>query len=455
MNSDFEQISYDISKTDWLIKLKNNSKIVSELFSEDVNVYAQLIQDYSILERLYLDSFDYNAQEIVIVTNLLHFLDCDILIEFLTYQKAVGGYDNDSILSFNNDLQQLYHNIPSVIIHNKDQLFQYLCRNGFYSAMKWTWNHFHHESNNEDQATTISNNAFQISFGMACAEGHLSIASYLYSNMFGGYQLHENFLNHEIFQLVCTKGHLEVAKWLYDQGQVDIHANNESTFIAICAKGQLEIAMWLYNLGGVDIHVNNDEPFIKACRHGQLEMSQWLYSLNGFNHLLSTCFTIACKEDRLNVAQWLYSLGGVGIDVEEVTILMFVAEGQLELIKWLHSLGRFTIRNDYFLIACRRGHLEFAKWLYDFGGIDIINDTEIFLESCLNGRLDVAIWLYNISGSNIVVDFDELLQSVCKKGMLPMAKWLYSISTINIRDKKYRKFKNKDISNWILELQER
>jgi hypothetical protein len=78
--------------------------------------------------------------------------------------------------------------------------------------------------------------------------------------------------------------------------------------------------------------------------------------------------------------------------------------GNLEMAKWLYSLGRVNItKNDYvFRFSCKHGDLEIAKWLYSLGGVDIhAGDDYAFRRACENGHLGTAEWLYSLGGVKV------------------------------------------------------
>jgi hypothetical protein len=85
--------------------------------------------------------------------------------------------------------------------------------------------------------------------------------------------------------MACIDGHLRIAKWLYSLGgadgvgKVDIHAENDYAFRYSCVDGHLKVAKWLYSLGGVNMHVNNFCVVYETRENGHEEVAEWIESL--------------------------------------------------------------------------------------------------------------------------------------------------------------------------------
>jgi ankyrin repeat protein len=158
----------------------------------------------------------------------------------------------------------------------------------------------------------------QRKFNLACKNGHLKVAQWLYTynGIYEGDKINIHHYFETPFISACENGHLEVAQWLFSLGEkeekIKIHIDEDRAFTWACANGHLEVAQWLYSLGGVNIHARNDDAFCWSCKKGHLEVSQWLYSLGGVNIHSADDFAFkwACYNSHLEVAQWLWSLGG-------------------------------------------------------------------------------------------------------------------------------------------------
>lgn len=256
-------------------------------------------------------------------------------------------------------------------------------------------------------------------FAIACMNGHLSVATWLY-------QLQPNcpIRNKSAFNLTCVTGHIDILKWLY---HIDskIIINNNDAFILCCAHGHKKIADWLIKKG-VNIYDNNNIAFLYACKYGQLEIAQWLYSLN-----------VEIKNE------------------ENHTIIYVCQEGHLELAKWLYSIYAILFNNYTILyMACRYKRYEIIEWLCSLEIPDLIKDYEMEFESvCSNGDIKIAQILQK-TNLNIHVNDECVFRKVCKRGHLEIAKWLYELN-VNIHAKneyafrKACKFEQIEIVKWL------
>ena len=117
-------------------------------------------------------------------------------------------------------------------------------------------------------------------FDDACKHGQLEKAQHMLAKDHRIYK--SSVCNGEIFRLACANGHLEVAQWLYKiNPSLKILAKNEYAFQMACNGGHLLVAQWLYQVKSTP---NILAHFINACRNGHLEIVRWLYKIKHDKH---------------------------------------------------------------------------------------------------------------------------------------------------------------------------
>jgi hypothetical protein len=176
------------------------------------------------------------------------------------------------------------------------------------------------------------------SFINACKEGNLEEAINIYTK----HKPNIHALDDYAFRLACSQGHLNIASWLYGlEDKPNIHAFDDCAFRSACYYGHINIAQWLYGLKDKpNIHAVDDEAFRYACKNGHIKITQWLYGLEDKPNIHTDddyAFRYACYFGHINIAQWLY-----GLD----------------------DKPNIHAKDDYaFRYACYEGHINIASWL--------------------------------------------------------------------------------------------
>ncbi len=128
----------------------------------------------------------------------------------------------------------------------------------------------------------------QDAFILACGNGQLEMAQYLYNNTYFYVYIGKESLS---FLRACENNHLEVAKWLYSQEKYICNSYFKWAFENACKDGNLEVAQWIYEVkhkglpyGWAAIHLDDfKDCLISSCFRGKLNIVEWLYSLCNYS----------------------------------------------------------------------------------------------------------------------------------------------------------------------------
>ena len=166
--------------------------------------------------------------------------------------------------------KQILKNHPTIIISVNEEAFHMACFNGHLHIAQWVY---------ELKPTLDISAKNEYAFKVACANGHLQVAQWLYRVK---PTLDISAYNENAFRIACENGHLDVVQWLYQiKPSIDISADNEFAFRYACEKGHLKVAQWLYQIKPtLDILASNEAAFRWACAYGHLAVAQWIQSLN-------------------------------------------------------------------------------------------------------------------------------------------------------------------------------
>ncbi len=274
------------------------------------------------------------------------------------------------------------------------QAFTAACENGQMPIILWLANNYPYVINN---STTMKYAPFIV----ACMNGYLNVAQWLFMHMAHGNRNNNMPLTiaTQAFNESCSYGQLHVAQWLLTmKPQIDLKNEACYAFRMACTGGHLRTAQWLLSVEpSINISIISNWAFRGACSNGHLEVAQWLCDyaekinnpINKSSHV-SEAFYQACSNGHLPVAQWLLEYSA------------FI-NNPINVSDW---------NNKAFIDALQHRHFEVAKWLHSLllaNGEpihEITNNiiTDNFLESiCTNKHTNLLLWLADIYPDRLTV----------------------------------------------------
>ena len=289
----------------------------------------------------------------------------------------------------------------------------------------------------------------------------------------------EKQLNDE-FLTLCRERNFEKLKEIYDENKItdetlkigfnnvclDNHADIDDDSHDIRSYN-IEIAKWIYTLKEVDL----DDIFPTSFYNKDDIVPKLIYSLKNINvQSKNKAFEIVCKKNNIELAKWVYSLGDINIHNNNDYI--FNISNNLELIKWLLSLDEFSedslnnkliesVENDefelfeflekkcktrgnkLFLIACKSASINFIKYLY-VGDRVKLDKTNI-----RNNNSEEGINFFYEAFNNLINN------RYLKQNSNEFIKEIYEIISIKLYFENERLFihfcknKNNELAKWI------
>jgi hypothetical protein len=138
-------------------------------------------------------------------------------------------------------------------------------------------------------------------FRIACSNGDLAKAQYIYQNTSIIYQ--NNLIDKYVFTKACKRGHLDVCKWLIGIDNT-ILPDPIIIFDAVCKNGHADVAKWVWSIYGNIPYV--DRIFINTCLTGRTNILKWFIEI-GYTPREYIDFGIPLKPFKPDIKDMLIS----------------------------------------------------------------------------------------------------------------------------------------------------
>lgn len=379
----FHQDNYELYIKNEYNYIKDN---ISDEFLDIFNI--TLGKEYELIEKLYLNNYLFNKDELLRLSNILKFIDANKLIDILIImknndQKITNKYlkhDYDQIILQDNlhltfiyyelldPLKWLLLNDPinNIIIVNEmldlsikyDKLisFKYLIE--IYEC-----------NNKENSILAIKNNSYKI-------------LEYLLKN--------DKTLNiNELLLNISIQNNIEIIKLLIING-ADINFNDDYILKKASLNGSFEIVELLIE-NGANIHAENEKALILASRYRRTKILKLLID-NGSNIHIDNDYPLryASKDGYIEIVEILI-INGANIHSEDDQALKWAANNnRLDVVKLLINYGSNINDGSFLIVPSMKGYFEIVKILIENGAnIHYNNDTALKIAS-LYGHLKIV-----------------------------------------------------------------
>jgi ankyrin repeat protein len=238
----------------------------------------------------------------------------------------------------------------------------------------------------------------------------------------------------------------ELLRQIYDY---TVYDEKEHTLEGAARNGNLPLVKFLVTENQqnllTDLDPNNVQRFVqeyeRACmvasQYGQLEVVKYLVSLGMSQVRLDNAFVGASMYGYLDVVEVLLEAGANVHAFNDYAVRLASKNGHLDVVKYLveeHGADVRAQSNNAIKRASENGHLDVVKYLVEECDVDVhaSNDWAVRIASG-NGHLDVVKYLVSMR-ANIHADDDYAVRWASEKGHLNVVKVLVDAGA-NIRAK--------------------
>ena len=374
--------------------LKLDSKLIVTMtdVNPDEDLPEMIINKLNLIVCIYEDHKEVNDELFLSFIDILSFLDCSRLFEYLIrchyrHNELIEKIKNEDLVK-----EYLKINFEETLLKT---LIRYKCLKSY---------HF-----NEFTSFTEDD------FNCACMYGNHQVVKHIYSLL-----KEEKFNLVKSFNISCQYNQVDVAKWIITNQEYLF--DYKYNFINACKSNHLELAIWLQSFNNFDKRIIKN-AFIESTRFGSLDTSKWLLTLEILEiEDIIEGFHCSCIYERTDVVKYLYEKIPKGrLDLKE-TLCSAAINGKLEIVQWIFRVEPMgpNIQNQIFLSSCRQGQINIAKWLYNLNNITTFIINSSFRYASFNANLDVCLWLYttnlisetNLTGNGFKRNIKEWLDTL-------------------------------------------
>jgi ankyrin repeat protein len=192
----------------------------------------------------------------------------------------------------------------------------------------------------------------------ACQHGYINLLMYLHRT--------KNVIPKMAME--WANGHLSIAKYLYTIGVDPTYDHNRAIILA-SSNGHLDVIKYLCTVGA-NPFVAQNYPLMSASENGHLHVVQYLCSIGADPRaFFDSAIRWASVNGHLPVVKYLYSLGADPTSNNDYAIIGASRYGHLSMVEYLCSVDADPTVNDNepIRLANRYGHYLVVKFLREQG----------------------------------------------------------------------------------------